>query len=112
MNEKEIKLKVLEEMKKVMMEDMGKKGADAHKPKGALIIEKEAIAIPKDKLAEESPEDMLKEESLESPEEESLEDKLAGDEEMGDEEDFEGGDLLQKIMELRKAKKEKMADIG
>ena len=113
MNEKEIKLKVLEEMKKAMMEDMGKKGADAHKPKGALIIEKEAIAIPKDKLAEKNPDDMLKEEeSLESPEEESLEDKLAGDEEMGDEEDFEGGDLLQKIMELRKAKKEKMADIG
>lgn len=107
MNEKEIKLKVLEEMKKAMMEDMGKKGADAHKPKGALVIEKEAIAIPKEKL-----EESLEDESLESPEEESLEDKLAGSPEMGEEEELEGGDLLQKIMELRKAKKEKMADIG
>ena len=111
MNEKEIKLKVLEEMKKAMMEDMGKKGADVHKPKGALIIEKEAIAIPKDKLAEELKGD---EEGLP---EESLEDKLAEGEEESpaledSEEDMEGGDLLQKIMELRKAKKEKMADIG
>ena len=62
-------------MKKAMMEDMGKKGADGHKPKGTLIIEKEAIAIPKDKLAEELKGD---EEGLP---EESLEDKLAEGEE-------------------------------
>ena len=103
MNEKEIKLKVLEEMKKAMMEDMGKKGADAHKPKGMLVIEKEEIAVPKEKIEEES----------EESEEGSLEEALAGKEEMeSPEEELEGGDLLQKIMELRKSKKEKMADIG
>jgi hypothetical protein len=103
MDDKAIKLKVLEAMKKAMMEDMGRKGMESKKPKDMLVIEKESIGIPKDKLKEEMmgepSSDMELEEALAgNPDAESPEEDL-------NEEDLGGGDLLQRIMALRKAKK-------